>query len=191
MVTDPLTLAQVTIFAGNFAPVGWAFCQGQLLSIAQYTELYSLLGTTFGGDGQQTFALPDFRGRVAVHAGQGAGLQMYTQGQQGGTENVTLTIDQFPVHTHAVTSITQPGFPVSTSPGTTDIPTGNVPAQVNGAPPAYTTAATDSLGTSTTNSLSGSAGGNGSGGTSPVSILSPYVALNYVICMQGAYPSRD
>jgi microcystin-dependent protein len=190
MVTDP-TIANVTIFAGNYAPAGWLLCQGQLLNIGAYITLYTVIGTTYGGDGVQTFALPDFRGRVAVHAGQGAGLQPYILGQQGGVENVTLTIDQIPVHSHAVTNLVLPGFPASNLPGTTDIPTGNVPAQVNGSPAAYTTASTDNLGNSTTLSLSGSTGGNGTNGTTPINIVSPYTALNYVICVEGVFPTHD
>ena len=93
-------IGQITLFAGNFAPRGWAFCNGQLLSIAQNTALFSILGTTYGGNGQTTFALPDLRGRVPVHAGQGPGLSNYDLGQQGGAESVTLTTAQMPAHTH-------------------------------------------------------------------------------------------
>jgi microcystin-dependent protein len=95
-------LGQVIIFAGNFAPKGWAFCNGQLLAISQYTALFSLLGTTYGGDGRTTFGLPDLRGRVAVSAGQGPGLSNYTLGEQTGTETVTLSTQQMPQHNHIV-----------------------------------------------------------------------------------------
>jgi len=187
-----ITLANITIFAGNYAPQGWMFCQGQLLSIAEYTALYSLLGTTYGGDGEQTFALPDFRGRVAVHVGQGAGLQNYDLAQQGGVENTTLTMNNIPAHTHPVTNAAVGPAPASNLPGTTDMPTGNVPAQINGSPAAYSTVATtDNLGNSTINSLSDSTGGNGSGGTAPVNIVSPYQVLNYVIAVEGIYPPHD
>src|ERR1700687_5445426 len=91
-------LAEIRMFAGNFAPTGWALCNGQLLSISQNTALFSLLGTTYGGDGISTFALPHLQGRVPIHAGQGAGLSPYTQGQASGSENVTLIVTQMPVH---------------------------------------------------------------------------------------------
>src|SRR6478672_10112699 len=93
-------LAEIIMFAGNFAPRGWAFCQGQILSIAQNTALFSLLGTTYGGNGQTTFALPDLRGRVPVGTGQGPGLSNYDLGQVSGSESVTLTVSQMPAHNH-------------------------------------------------------------------------------------------
>src|SRR4051812_15498079 len=89
------------MFAGNFAPRGWAFCNGQILPIAQNAALFSILGTTYGGNGTTTFGLPDLRGRVPVHQGQGPGLSQYDLGEQTGSEGVTLTINQVPVHTHA------------------------------------------------------------------------------------------
>src|SRR5215831_16990317 len=94
-------VAQIQIFAFNFAPRGWAFCAGQILSISQNTALFSLLGTTYGGNGQTTFGLPDLRGRVPLSPGQGPGLSNYSLGQVGGAENVTLTTTQMPQHTHA------------------------------------------------------------------------------------------
>src|SRR5690606_18132066 len=94
----------VKIFAGNFAPRGWAFCQGQIMSIAQNTALFSLLGTTYGGNGQTTFGLPDLRGRVAIGTGAGPGLTNIVGGQVGGLEKVTLTINELPAHTHVATS---------------------------------------------------------------------------------------
>src|SRR5688572_18111229 len=93
-------IAIIKMFGGNFAPRGWALCNGQILSIAQNTALFSLLGTTFGGNGQTTFALPDLRGRVPIHPGQGPGLSNYSLGQQAGTETVTLTINNMPAHGH-------------------------------------------------------------------------------------------
>lgn len=96
-------IAQIILFAGTFAPRGWAFCQGQILSISQNTALFSLLGTTYGGNGQTTFALPDLRGRAPIGTGQGPGLSSISLGQMAGTENVTLLITQLPAHTHTVT----------------------------------------------------------------------------------------
>jgi microcystin-dependent protein len=121
MFVEPY-LSNVTIFGGNFAPRGWMFCQGQLLAIAAYDALFALIGTTYGGDGQSTFALPDLRSRVAVHPGQGSGLSMYTLGQMGGVENVTLLSSNMPAHTHTVLTIAgNPG--ANNSAGTTDNPT--------------------------------------------------------------------
>jgi microcystin-dependent protein len=99
--SDPF-LAEIMIFGGNFAPRGWAFCDGQIMSIAQNTALFSLLGTTFGGNGQTTFALPDLRGRVPLHAGSGPGLSNYSLGEMGGQQSVTLTTSQMPAHNHPV-----------------------------------------------------------------------------------------
>src|SRR5271166_5833783 len=100
-MADPF-LGEIRIFGGTFAPLGWAFCQGQLLPIAQNTALFSLLGTTYGGDGVSNFALPDLRGRVPMGMGQGPGLSPYVQGQMGGAESVTLTTQQMPPHSHSV-----------------------------------------------------------------------------------------
>src|SRR5436853_7748499 len=97
-------IAEIVMFAGNFAPRGWAFCQGQILAIAQNTALFSLLGTTYGGNGQTTFALPDLRGRVPNSAGQGPGLQNFDLGEVGGVETVTLQVTEMPAHTHSVTA---------------------------------------------------------------------------------------
>src|SRR5437868_2724707 len=97
-------LGNVILFGGNFAPVGWAFCDGSLISISQNDALYSLLGTTYGGDGVNTFGLPDLRGRIPVHQGQGSGLSNYVMGQQGGTEAVSLTSAMLPLHSHPVLS---------------------------------------------------------------------------------------
>src|SRR5437879_11862971 len=101
-MSTPL-LGSIIMFAGNFAPRGWALCNGQILPIAQNTALFSILGTTYGGNGQTTFALPDLRGRVPVGSGQGPGLSNYDLGQQGGSESETLTVNQMPEHTHAIT----------------------------------------------------------------------------------------
>src|SRR6187551_576055 len=119
-------IASIILFAGNFAPRGWAFCQGQILSIAQNTALFSILGTTFGGNGQTTFALPDLRGRVPMHWGQGPGLTNRTLGEIGGTENVTLTVNNLPSHTH-VSTLTA-AQPSSNLAGNADSPNGNIPA---------------------------------------------------------------
>ena len=101
-------LGSLLLVPYNFAPAGWAFCNGQLLPIAQYTALFSLLGTTYGGDGKTTFALPDLRGRVPVSSGQGVGLQNYNIGQTGGAESETLGVNQLPSHNHSVNTVAGP-----------------------------------------------------------------------------------
>lgn len=184
MFTEPY-LANITIFAGNFAPRGWAFCQGQLISIAENSALFSLIGTTFGGDGQTTFGLPDLRGRVAIHAGQAPGMNSYQLGESSGTENVTLLAAQLPPHTHAFVSAT--GNPTaSNASGTVGDPTNAVPAVVP-SNTVYSTAASGSiLGVSTCITSTPATGNN-----FPVSILSPYLAMNYIIALEGIYPSRN
>ncbi len=110
-------LGEIRMFAGNFAPDGWAMCNGQILPISQNTALFSLLGTFYGGNGTATFALPDLRGRVAIHLGQGPGLSPYNQGQIGGVENVTLLSSQMPVHNHLVNAVGSGGNQASSSQG--------------------------------------------------------------------------
>lgn len=177
-------LANVTIFAGNFAPRGWMFCNGQLLAIAEYDALFALLGTTYGGDGQVTFALPDFRSRVAVHTGQGPGLSNYVLGEMSGTEQVTLLSINLPVHNHTLISLT--GAPPATSvAGTLDDPTGNVPASTSGIN-TYNTAGTGSM-AATPNSTTSSIAGN----NAPFGIIPPVLAMNYIIAVEGIFPSRN
>lgn len=172
---DPY-LAQVIIFAGNFAPRSWMLCNGQLVSIAEYTALFSLIGTTYGGDGQQTFALPNLQGRVPVGAGSAPGRSFYDLGQVGGSEQVTILASQIPSHTHTL------NIPTTDGPGSTEDPTGNILALQNASVFAAASA------------QSGSYGGvrfNAAGGNAPVPISSPYLALNYIICSEGIFPSRN
>ncbi len=179
-------LAMIFLFGGNFAPRGFATCEGQLLSISQNTALFSLLGTTYGGNGQTTFALPDLRGRAAIGQGQGPGLSQYVEGQQGGAEVVTLTVNQLPPHGHP--------FNVNNTQGNTGIATSSVyPAQgpVTGSGPNASL-----LKTFTTNvpnpytNLGPGVVGN-TGGGQPVSIRDPYLTLFYIIALQGIFPSRN
>src|SRR5271170_1181314 len=114
-------LGTILMVGFNFAPVGWALCNGQLLSIAQNTALFSLLGTTYGGDGRSTFALPNLQSRVPIHQGQGTGLSPYTIGQVGGTENVTLLSAQMPSHNHLIA--------INNTPGASADPTNNIQAE--------------------------------------------------------------
>jgi microcystin-dependent protein len=167
-VSEPF-IAQVMLFAGNFAPRGWAFCNGQILSIAQNTALFSLLGTTYGGNGQTTFALPDLRGRAPVHTGQGPGLSPIDLGQQGGVETVTLNQNQMPQHTHAQ--------PASNGQETTNRPGNAVPARGG----VYAGSGDGAVMDPT----------SAAGGNQPHENRPPYLALNYIIALEGIYPSRN
>lgn len=176
---DPY-VGEIRMFAGNFAPVGWFFCDGSLLSISQYQVLFSLLGTTYGGDGTTTFALPDLRGRIPVGVGQGTGLSNYVLGQQAGAETVTLASANLPVHTHSLNA--------STAAATTATPgTGVVPAKCTAGYVGYLspTAAGASTKTLAPASVTNSPGGQ------PHANVMPGVCLNFIISSQGIYPSRN
>ena len=162
------------MFGFTFAPRGWAFCNGQLLPISQNTALFSLLGTNYGGNGTTTFGLPDLRGRVPNHFGQGPGLSNYTQGQSAGQENVTLIGSQLPPHTHPF------AMPCSTDDPAGGSPKNNFPAAV--ATPIYSTASNASMGAGTTGVNTGS---------QPFSILQPYLTINFCIALVGIFPSRN
>ena len=162
-------IGSIILFAGNFAPRGWAFCNGQLLPIAQNTALFSILGTTYGGNGQTTFALPDLRGRVPLHPGTGPGLSQYTLGQSAGAETITLTSSEMPAHTHVQ--------PASNGDQTTNRPNAAVPAR--GGVYAGTTDGSALDPTSP------------AGGSQPHSNLQPYLAVNYIIALEGIFPSRN
>ena len=177
-------LANVTIFAGNFAPLGWMLCQGQLLPISQYDALFALIGTTYGGDGQTTFALPDLRSRVAIHAGQGPGLANYVIGQLGGQENVTMVQSQLPAHSHTFTSLTG-GPGASNVAATPDDPTNNVAAVITGIN-CYNTSGTAKMASSTNTPNTVAAGSS-----QPFSNLPPFLVMNYIICVEGIFPSQN
>jgi microcystin-dependent protein len=175
----------------NFAPRGWAFCDGSLLPIAQYSALFSLLGTTYGGDGRTTFALPDLRGRVAVGAGQSPGLSQYQQGSKGGEETVTLNAQELASHTHGASAS---GLALAASTGTANTATPGpsaVPAQPEDASrnplPVYTSAAPDT----TLGSVSGDVTIAATGGNQPHENRPPYLVINYIICIEGVYPPRS
>lgn len=168
------------MFAGNFAPRNWAFCDGQLLPISQNTALFSLVGTIYGGDGRTTFGLPEMRGRAPIHAGSGPGLSTRQLGQRGGVETVTLTQAEIPSHTHSVT------LRADSRPGNTDDPTGNIISTGSGttlfrpnSPRDDVNMATDAL---TQNSI---------GGDQPHENMPPYIAVNYIIALFGVFPSRS
>lgn len=176
------TIAEIRMFAGNFAPRNWQFCSAQILSIAQNTALFSLLGTTYGGNGQTTFALPDFRGRVAVGTGQGPGLPNYTLGQIAGTPTVTLLTTNMPAHNHQVTGQI-PMQAAGDGTLTTDA-NGRYPGPAN----VYSSSGAD---LQTMQPLSINQATTIAGGSQPFSIMPPYLGMNYIICMFGIFPSRN
>ncbi|WP_372728695.1 phage tail protein [Nocardioides sp.] len=165
-------IGEIRIFAGNFAPRGWAFCQGQLLSISTNDALFSLIGTTYGGDGRNTFALPELRGRLPIHQGTGPGLTPRPIGQQGGAEQVALDSTHVPQHGH--------GFQASTAAGSSSTPESNVVATA----PSVTAFLQDAptIGTVTT---------TGSFGSQPHENRMPAMAIHYIIALTGLYPSRN
>ena len=184
----------IVLLPYSFAPRGWAFCNGQLLSIAQNSALFSLLGTTYGGDGVTTFALPDLRGRVPMSSGNGPGLTPRTLGEVSGTENVTLVSTQMPIHTHAVTHNLQAQARATTLPGTSRSPANALPAlEAAGVTALYNdqpiapnaTLAAGAI------SLTGGATAAAAGGSQPFGIVQPYLVLNYCIALEGIYPSRN
>ena len=164
----------IVLFAGNFNPRGYAFCQGQLLGIAQNTALFSILGTTYGGNGTTTFALPDLRGRAAIQQGTGPGLSPVVLGEVAGSEFVTILSTQMPVHNHTMTG--------STLAGDSSIPTGAVPANSGALDKEYSTVFSSNVAMAAT----GVAGGN-----QPIGIRNPYLGLNYIIALQGIFPTRN
>lgn len=179
-------LSDVRMFAGNFAPRGWMYCNGQLVSIAQMTALFALLGTTFGGDGQTTFGLPDLRSRTPVHTGQGPGLSDYVLGQMSGVENNTLTAANVGGHTHTVTG--NAGIRINSGEGVTPVAVNNFPAS-NG--DAIYSSATDNS-TMAPASLAGvTVAVQTPNGNSPVNNVQPYLAMNFFICVEGIFPSRN
>ena len=165
------------MFAGNFAPRDWAFCDGQLLPIAQFTALYSLLGTMYGGDGRTSFGLPDLRGRVAIHAGRGPGLSEYRQGYEGGAESVVLTQQQMPAHTHSATLRAHDGGPDTTAPAGNALGTSDSDIYAEADPD--------------TDMRAGSITEQSVGGNQAHTNVQPYQCVNFVICLQGYYPPRD
>jgi microcystin-dependent protein len=174
-VSEPF-IGEIRMFAGNFAPRGWAFCQGQLLSIAQNTALFSILGTTYGGNGMTTFALPDLRGRLPMQPGQGPGLSPRNLGEPGGSETVTLIASQMPAHNHYLN--------VSSGPATQSSPAGaRLGTTEPGAPGPYSVAssnqqmAPDVVGVT--------------GGSQPHANMPPFLCVNFIIALEGIFPSRN
>jgi microcystin-dependent protein len=176
------TIGEIRMFAGNFAPRTWAFCDNRIISISTNTALFSILGTTYGGNGQTTFALPDFRGRVAVGTGTGPGLPNVQLGEKSGTPTTTLTTAQMPAHNHAITGSVTPQAAGD----------GNLGSDPNGrrvGPGNFYSGSAGELANMAPAVTNLSVAVNG--GSQPFSIMQPYLGMNYVICMFGIFPSRD
>ena len=171
-------IGEIIMFAGTFAPRGWAFCSGQLLQISQNTALFAILGTTYGGDGRTTFGLPDLRGRVSIHPGSGPGLTRRTLGQKSGQETVTLDTNQIPPHNHHVSPR------CSNELGDEVLPEGNFVAKPAGVDTgeAFVSAPDKTMGTT----ASAHTGGNQAHAN-----MQPFQAVNYIIALQGIFPSRN
>lgn len=179
------TIGEIRMFAGNFAPKNWAFCQGQIMPIAQNTALFSILGTTYGGNGQTTFSLPDLRGRVPVGPGQGPGLSPYQLGEVSGSENTTLLVTNMPAHAHTFNATA--GMACHTGAGNADSPATNIPA--GSASDENYSAASSADAAMAPISISGNTGPAGS--SVPFSNVQPYLGMNYIICLFGIFPSRN
>lgn len=160
-------VGEIRMFAGNFAPAGWMLCEGQLLSIAENETLFSLIGTTYGGDGQSAFALPDLRGRIPIHTGND-----FILGEKGGVGQVTLTVSQLPAHTHAVRA--------QSGPGNTNSPENAVWAKSSFYQFSDQTGSLQGLNTAAAGST---------GGGQPHSNMMPYLCVNFIISLYGIYPS--
>jgi microcystin-dependent protein len=160
-------VGEIRMFAGNFAPAGWMFCEGQLLPISENETLFQLIGTTYGGDGQSTFALPDLRGRIPVHQGNG-----FILAEAGGAEEITLTVSQIPAHSHP--------FLASGNNATTTNAANNVPATTPNYTPYIAASANTALNAQSVSSV---------GGSQPHSNFQPYLCINYIISLFGIFPS--
>ncbi len=168
---DPF-VAEIRIFPFNFAPRGWAFCSGQLLPLSQNTALFSLLGTNYGGNGASNFGLPNLQGKAPMFYGQGPGLSLYSQGEEGGTETVTLTQSQMPIHTHSLRG-------------------SNEPAEQGGpANAAMATASTTVYSSATANATMNPTALANAGGNLPHNNMMPYITFNFNIALQGVFPPR-
>lgn len=167
-------VGEIRMFGGNFAPLNWAFCNGQLLPISEFETLFNLIGTTYGGDGQETFAVPDLRGRSIIHQGTGPGLSTYVIGQSAGTESVTLTLNQLPQHQHVPLAVN--------SPGNSATPTNGYWSQLNSGQNAYSQTPTGAVAMAA--GAIGQAGGN-----QPHENRPPLLAVSFIISLFGIFPS--
>ena len=173
-MSDPF-VAEIRLGGFNFAPKGWAFCDGQLMPLSQNTALFSLLGTTYGGDGKSNFSLPDLRGRMPMHPGQGPGLSLHALGETGGTETVTLLESEIPRHTHQALAAS-PADPAAASPAGATL--GAAPTRPYIAPGSSTSAVS-------------MAPAQPAGGSLPHNNLPPFLVMNFIIALQGVFPSRS
>jgi microcystin-dependent protein len=179
-MADPY-LGEIRMVGWNFAANGWALCNGQLMSINQYSALFSLLGTTYGGDGQVTFGLPNLQGRVPIHQGSGAGLSPYVTGQSAGNEQVSLMLGEIPQHNHLVG--------VSNLPGAIPDPTGAILAQGNSGSDRSAVLVSDYVSSAATGTLAPTAISM-AGSSLPHNNIQPYLCVNFIIALQGIFPSR-
>ena len=178
-------IGMIVMFGGNFAPRSWAFCNGQLLPISQNTALFSILGTIYGGDGRTTFQLPDLRGRVPIHPGNGPGLSNYVLGERGGTETVTLNTQQIPSHTHVLTGGSA-SVNVNTGLGSESTPTGIIASNAG--------AFTEDPGSAQLGGVNYTqpvAQNTGLGGNLSHTNIQPFLCVHYIIALQGTFPSRN
>ena len=173
-MADPF-VAEIRIFPFNFAPTGWASCDGQIMPISQNTALFSLLGTTYGGDGKSTFALPDLQGRAPMHPGQGPGLSLHDLGEEGGSDTVTLLESEIPSHSHVAQA--------SADPANAQAPNAQVALARSSGGSAYSTT-TSGLAMMATQTLAPT------GGSLPHNNLAPYLTLTFCIALQGVFPPR-
>jgi microcystin-dependent protein len=180
---DPF-IGEVVLFAGNFAPRGWALCEGQLLAINANQALFSILGTTYGGDGRTSFALPDLRGRMATQQGTGPGLPTVSLGEKGGTPTNTLTVNQLPPHNHGVSGDVK--LPVSANAVDSDDPAGTYRGST-GSDSYSSSPSTGEYAGALENSLSTLNTGSGQS----VNNMPPFLGLNYIIALVGTFPSRN
>jgi microcystin-dependent protein len=174
-VSSPF-VAEIRIFPFNFPPRGWAFCNGQILPISQNTALFSLLGTTYGGNGQSTFALPDMQGNVPMHPGQGPGLSLHDLGEIGGSQTVTLLESEIPAHSHTVKAISSVGNRSTPAANSLSRVTGSIPFVPGNPLPPLVAMSSSSIASS--------------GGDQPHNNMQPYLTLNFCIALQGVFPPR-
>jgi microcystin-dependent protein len=185
-------VGEIILVGFNFAPAGWALCDGHLMAITGNETLFNLIGTTYGGDGQTTFGLPDLRGRVPLGTGQGPGLTPYTLGEQGGSETVTLSTAQLPSHNHAIdASALTATARCKNGPGNQQTPVGNVPAiEAVGVTATYSNAVPDANMNSAAIALGGTIKAAPSGGSLPHDNTQPSLVMNYCISLFGIFPSQ-
>lgn len=182
----PPYVGEIRLFAGNFAPAGWAFCEGQLLPISENETLFQLIGTTFGGDGESTFAVPDLSGRVPIHMGTGPEGNTYQIGEMGGVEEVTLTVQQIPNHAHKLKG---PGMvALGSGAGNSSSPATRYPAMVPGTN-LYSTTIRDGVFMEDPTVSNPSALLSSAGGSQPHNNMQPYLAVHFIISLFGVFPS--